>query len=294
MTVSLRVFGFPLDQYLALAQEADRLGFHAIFVPDHLVAPLEYAPQYPYRETGRPRFLPDTPFADPWVMLGYLAAATTSIRLGVGVFVLPLRNAFAVAKAAATVQVLSGGRLLFGVGVGWMREEFDAVGEEFERRGSRAEEMVEVMRKLWSGEPVEHAREWLQFPLVQSSPPARPTIPLLFGGTSPIALRRAARLGDGWYGPPSPLEEAIEYRAVLTAERAAARPEASAFRMFVRVPGLATVEAALKFRDAGFADVVVDVPREIPGIDGKCEWLRGLAASLGQAGFPVGRSCRNV
>jgi probable F420-dependent oxidoreductase len=294
MRVSVRVFGFPLDQYLALAQEADRLGFHAIFVPDHLVAPLAYAAQYPYRETGRPRFLPDTPFADPWVMLGHLAAATTRIRLGIGVFVLPLRNAFAVAKAAATVQVLSGGRLLFGVGIGWMREEFDAVGEQFERRGPRAEEMVAVMRKLWSGEPVEHAGEWLQFPLVQASPPARPTIPLLFGGTSVTGLRRAARLGDGWYGPPSSLEQAIGHRAALTAERAAARSEATAFPIFVRVTGPATVEAALKFREAGFADLVIDVPREIPGIDRKLQWLRELAASLGQEGFHLCGACRSV
>ncbi|MBM3347023.1 MAG: LLM class flavin-dependent oxidoreductase, partial [Betaproteobacteria bacterium] len=154
MKISVRIFGFPLDSYAPIARAAEALGFEALWIPEHLVAPLKFEANYPYRSTGRPSFLPDTPFADPWVMLGHLAAMTRRIKLGVGVFVLPLRNPFVAAKAAGTAQALSNGRILMGVGIGWMREEFDTVGEKFERRGARTDEMLAVMKKLWSGQPV--------------------------------------------------------------------------------------------------------------------------------------------
>lgn len=284
MRLSVRLFGFPLADYAPIARRADELGFEAVWIPEHLVAPLEFQANYPYRSSGRPSFLPDTPFADAWVMLSHLAALTTRIRLGVGVFVLPLRNPFVVAKAAATAHELSGGRVLMGVGIGWMREEFDTVGEPFERRGARSEEMLVVMRKLWTGQPVEHQGEWYRFAKLQMSPGLTRPLPMLFGGTGELAMRRAARLGDGWYAPPGDLAAAMGYRDQLRRELAAAGRDPADFQLWVRAPAAsasseeATVKSALaQFRDAGFEHVVVQVPLDLPDTAARVGWVEQLS-----------------
>ena len=281
MKVSIRVFGFPIADYAPIARRADELGFEALWIPEHLVAPLAFEANYPYRSTGRPSFLPDTPFADAWVMLSHLAAVTTRIRLGVGVFVLPLRNPFVVAKAAGTAQELSGGRVLMGVGIGWMREEFAAVDAKFERRGARTDEMLAVMKKLWSGQPVEHAGEWYQFDPLQMSPGLTQPMPIIMGGAGEQALRRAARIGDGWYGPPCELAAAIDYRSALHRELEAAGRDKSAFQLWVRGP-VATDESAVKdglakFQEAGFEHVVMQVPLDLPDNAARIDWVERLS-----------------
>ena len=281
MKLSVRIFGFPLAGYAAIAKRADELGFEALWIPEHLVAPHAFDANYPYRDTGRPSFLPDTPFADAWVMLSHLAAVTTRIQLGVGVFVLPLRNPFVVAKAAGTAQELSGGRVLMGVGIGWMREEFAAVGAAFERRGARTDEMLEVMKKLWTGQPVEHAGEWYRFDALQMSPGLTRPLPIIMGGAGEQALRRAARVGDGWYGPPCDFAQTLGYRSALHRELAAAGRDPSAFQLWVRGPVAADesgVKAGLaQLREAGFAHVVMQVPRELPDDAARVGWLEQLS-----------------
>ena len=118
MRLSVSMFGAPIGAYADVARCADELGYEALWIPEHLALPLDYAAKYPYQASGKLGFEPDTPFADPWVMFGHLAAVTKQLQLGVGVFVLPLRNPFVVAKAAATAQILSNGRVLMGVGIG--------------------------------------------------------------------------------------------------------------------------------------------------------------------------------
>jgi probable F420-dependent oxidoreductase len=281
MKLSVRVFGFPLRDYAPIARRADELGFEAVWIPEHLVAPIEFEANYPYRNTGRPSFLPDTPFGDAWVMLSHLAAVTSRIKLGVGVFVLPLRNPFVVAKAAATAQELSGGRVLMGVGLGWMREEFETVGEPFERRGARTEEMLKVMAKLWTGGPVEHDGEWYRFRKLQMSPGLSQPLPMLFGGAGDAALKRAARIADGWYGPPCDLAAAIGYRDKLHVELAAAGRDAAGFQLWVRAPATSD-EAAMRaafaqFRAAGFEHLVVQVPLDLPDNAARVAWVEKLA-----------------
>jgi probable F420-dependent oxidoreductase len=279
--ISIRVFGFPLRDYAPIARCADQLGFEAVWIPEHLVAPLEFEANYPYRSTGRPSFLPETPFADPWVMLAHLAAVTTRVKLGVGVFVLPLRNPFVVAKAAATAHNLSGGRVLLGVGIGWMKEEFAAVGESFQRRGARSEEMLVVMKKLWTGLPVEHQGEWYRFGRLQMSPGLAAPLPMLFGGTGEIALRRAARLADGWYAPPGDLAAALGHRDALRREIAAAKRDPAGFQFWMRAPAVADepgVKTAIgQFRDAGFEHLVVQVPLGLPDAATRVAWVEQLA-----------------
>jgi alkanesulfonate monooxygenase SsuD/methylene tetrahydromethanopterin reductase-like flavin-dependent oxidoreductase (luciferase family) len=117
--------------------------------------------------------------------------------MGTGVYILPLCNPFVSARSAATIQLLSKARLLFGVGSGWLEEEFSAVGERFSNRGGRSEEVIEVMRRLWTGEPVTFSGQYVGFEGVQLSPPVSPSIPIVVGGMTTLAARRAARIGDG-------------------------------------------------------------------------------------------------
>src|SRR3954454_5521684 len=128
MKFSMQLFGCGADEYLPLVERAEQLGFECVWLADHVVTPLAFEKKYPYAASGDPGFRPETPLSDVAVTLAYVAARTSRIRLGTGVFVLPMRNPFHVARAWAALQTLSGGRAVLGVGAGWMEEEFDAVG----------------------------------------------------------------------------------------------------------------------------------------------------------------------
>jgi probable F420-dependent oxidoreductase len=280
MKLSILSSGTPLLDCAAMAQRAEALGFEAMWVPNHLVAPHQFEPAYPYQATGRPRFSPDTPFADPWIMITHLAGQTRTLQLGVGVFVLPLYNPFAAAKAVATTQELSGNRVLFGVGIGWMKEEFEIVGEPFARRAARTEEMLVVMKKLWTGRPVEHQGEWYRFDTLQMSPGVAAP-PILWGGTSAPALERAARLCDGWFGPPSPIEQTLAVREALLRNLAAAGRDPSQFSIWARASE--TIDAAVigRYRDAGFKHLALRPPDALTG-EPRMAWLDQVAEWAGR------------
>jgi probable F420-dependent oxidoreductase len=141
-----------------------------------------------------------SPLPDPLVWLSYVASATARIRLATGVLILPQRNPLVLAKEVATLDHLSGGRVVLGVGVGWLAEEFDALGVPFRRRGARADEYIEVMRRLWDGDHAAHDGEFVSFSDVSSNPkPARGRVPIVVGGHSEAAARRAGRIGDGFF-----------------------------------------------------------------------------------------------
>lgn len=181
-----------------MARAAELNGWHAMAVSDHVVHPDTIRSPYPYTPDGTPRFSADTPWPDPWVLIAAMAAVTSELRFLTNVYVLPLRNPFVVAKAVGTAAVLSGDRVALGIGMGWMEEEFELLEQPFRARGKRADEMLEVMRKLWSGESVEHRGEFYRFDPVRMLPAPRAPIPIYVGGTSDAALRRVARLADGW------------------------------------------------------------------------------------------------
>ena len=187
-----------------IAARAEAAGYGAVFVPDHVVFPVQVDSPYPYSPDGSFPFALDTPLYDPWVVLGTIAAATSTIKLGTGVYVLPLRHPFVTARAVTSVDVLSGGRAVLGVGAGWLAEEFTALGLDPRRRFSRLEECVDVLRALWTEEqPSYHGRHF-DFEAVHFAPrPAStPHPPILLGGDSDHALARAARirrrLDVGW------------------------------------------------------------------------------------------------
>src|SRR5690606_10489555 len=156
-------------------------GFDQVALSDHVVQPEKLESTYPYTRSGRPMFPPDTPWPDVWVTIGALAARTERISFVTHVYVLPARNPFVVAKAVGTAAVLSGGRVQLGVGAGWMREEFAALEQPFERRGARMEEQIQVLRTLWRGGMVEHHGEFYDFDRLEMAPAPPEPVPILIG-----------------------------------------------------------------------------------------------------------------
>jgi probable F420-dependent oxidoreductase len=238
------------DQLVEASVAIEEFGFDGIAVSDHLVFPQRIDSKYPYTADGDPWWTPGTDWPDPWVTIGAMAAVTSRVRFTTNVYVLPLRDVFNAAKSVGTAAVLSGGRVALGIGAGWMREEFDLVGQPFERRGARMEEMVAVMRELWAGGMVEHRGAHLDFPAVQMSPAAG-HIPVWVGGTSDLALRRAARVGDGWIGINTPMAELTTVAERLLEERRTAGREGEPFAILGAIDEPPTVDNVKRLEDAG-------------------------------------------
>ncbi len=181
-----------------IARTAEEAGFGGLIVSDHMIYPGELKTPYPYTSHGKPRWEPETPWAEPMVAIGAMSAVTTTLRFVTSVYLLVLRHPVLAAKAISTAAVMSNDRLTLGVGAGWMREEFDLLGIRFERRGARLGESIEVLRKVLAGGYVEHHGEFFDFEPISISPVPTKPVPIYGGGLSQPALRRAARLCDGW------------------------------------------------------------------------------------------------
>ena len=188
------------DGALALARAAEDAGFDSLWTVEHVFVPEGYESEYPYDKSGRMPGKENAPIPDPLIWLAFLASATTTIKLGTGILIVPQRNPVVLAKECATLDMLSGGRLLLGVGAGWLEEEFDAIGVPFKERGRRLDDHVAAMRELWSEGISNFNGEFTQFGDGHSYPkPASGTIPIVIGGHSPAAAKRAGRLGDGFF-----------------------------------------------------------------------------------------------
>lgn len=188
------------DQLIEIARFAEEVGFSGLMSGDHAVYPESIAPDYPYSDSGQPPMHPSDEYPDQTAIFAAMAAVTRTLEFTCGVYVLPLRNPHEVARATATLAILSDNRFILGVGVGWMKEEFDIYGVDFHRRGRITDESIEVLRKLWRGDMVEHHGEHFDFPRIQLSPAPKQFPPIYIGGASEVALRRAARVGDGYIG----------------------------------------------------------------------------------------------
>lgn len=194
------------EEYAQLAQAAEQNGFSAVTLADHLIYPQQFSVPYPYTEDGVPRFGEMDPFPDPWIAVAGMAAVTRTLEFYTSVFVLPSRNPTHVAKTLATAAVFSNNRVTLGVGMGWMPEEFAISGESFARRGKRADEMLDVIQALWSGEQVEYHGEFYDFEPVRMLPAPSKKIPIWVGGFSEPAMKRAAK-HDGWIADSHTLDE---------------------------------------------------------------------------------------
>jgi probable F420-dependent oxidoreductase len=187
-----------------MARRLEHAGFDALWVSDHIVMPVTVASRYPFAADGKATWSSHTPYLDAVVALALMAAVTERATIGTAVLVLPLRNPVVFAKQAATIDVASGGRLRLGVGAGWLREEFDALNVPFDDRGSRLVEWLELARDLWTGTPAPHSSERYTLPEgVVCVPTPAHDIPVLVGGHSPAALRRAGRHANGWMAQQS-------------------------------------------------------------------------------------------
>ncbi|MFA5524673.1 MAG: LLM class F420-dependent oxidoreductase [Tissierellales bacterium] len=206
MKFGYMMLGVSLKYQGACAVRAEQRGFESVWLPEHLVMPEVMPDSYPYTADGKPGIVPQTPLFDPWVLISHLAAQTTTLRFGTAVYILPLRHPLVTARALVTLDRLSRGRVILGAGIGWLKEEFDAVGLPFNKRGKLMDEIIPLLRRLWSEEVVKHEGEHYQFGPIRFEP--KPTldtgIPIEIGGSSPPALRRIGAMGDGWVEPGSP------------------------------------------------------------------------------------------
>jgi probable F420-dependent oxidoreductase len=196
---------------LAFARRIEDLGFGSLWASDHVVIPFEIRSRYPYGESGEFPLSPTTSFLEPLTALALVAGVTERVALGTSILVLPHRNPVLAAKTIATLDHLAGGRVILGVGVGWMREEVTVLGAPFERRGAWSDEAIQAMRACWTEERSTFHGQFFDFDALGVFPkPARGNIPIWIGGHTPGALRRTARFGDGWhaaFAPPKRLEE---------------------------------------------------------------------------------------
>jgi probable F420-dependent oxidoreductase len=194
-----------------LARAAEEVGFHSIWAVEHAVVPLEYASTYPYDDGGRLfKGASQLDISDPLIWLAFAAALTTKIRLATGILILPQRNPLIAAKEIASLDRLSNGRIDLGIGVGWLREEFDALGVPFEKRGARTDEYLRAIRVLWSETEAEYHGEFVDFAPVYCQPkPTQSSIPILVGGHSDRAARRAGELGDVFFPAERPVETLV-------------------------------------------------------------------------------------
>ena len=188
------------DGAAAIGEAAERAGFDSLWTVEHVVVPREYASTYPYSGNGKMPGGSDFDIPDPLIWLTWVAARTTTLRLGTGVVILPQRNPVVLAKEVATLDMLSGGRVELGVGIGWLQEEFEILGASFPDRARRTEEYIAAMRALWSQDAATFSGETVTFADAISRPrPVDRRVPVHIGGHSPAAARRAGRVGDGFF-----------------------------------------------------------------------------------------------
>jgi probable F420-dependent oxidoreductase len=221
------------------ARAAEAAGFESLWTVEHVIFPDNYASQYPYSDTGKMPAAPSTPIPDPLIWLAYVAAATTTVRLATGILILPQRNPLVLAKEVATLDHLSGGRVELGVGVGWLKEEFEALGIPWERRGERTDEYIAAMRELWSKDHAAYRGQFTSFANASSNPkPVQASVPIVVGGHSRAAAERAGRLGDGFFPGKGSVAELAEAFDIVRQTAAAAGRDPAAIEFSAGHPGI--------------------------------------------------------
>lgn len=244
------------EDLVPLAIACEELGFEGVLVADHVVGHRETESRYPYAyNDGEADFVAEVEFPEPFSAICAMAARTTRLRFATQIYVAPLRHPILLAKALATASVLSGHRVALGAGVGWLREEFRALGQDFETRGRRLDEMIEVMRKLWRGEMVEHHGEFFDFDLLRMRPAPLAPVPILLGGLHPKVLERAGRLGDGWISPGNSPAELVGIRAAIEAARSRAGRSGQPFEYIVPAANPGELDAYRSLNDPSIAIV---------------------------------------
>lgn len=264
--------GFPHQQAMIdFARQAEAAGVESLWTFEHVIVPMDYESKYPYDKSGKMAITPETNFVDPLICLSAVAAATSKVRLGTGVNILSQANPLYMAKQAAGLDFLSNGRFMLGVGIGWLEEEFDAVGVPFARRGARFDDYVQAMRKVWSGEVVEHQSDFISWTNFKSYPvPVQDRLPVIIGGDKGKVYQRIAKYGDGWYAPtrsPEDLAARLEELKAVCAEEGRNYDEIEITAMWTMRGGIDELKA---YADLGVArlNVPLAAMREANPADG--------------------------
>src|SRR5215472_8223851 len=242
-----------------IATTAERLGYSTIWAPEHVVLLDQYTSKYPYSSGQFPAPV-DTPIGDPFTTLAYAAACTSTIWLGTGICLVPEHNPLVLAKTAATLDRLSSGRFILGAGVGWLAEEFQALGISFDRRAQRTREYIEVMRKLWTERSSSHQGEFANFSNVLSypKPVSEKGVPVWFGGESNPALRRVAEYGDGWIGfNLLPDQASAKIKRIEELLKANGRKRSDVHLAVSPYPNPIKTDDLKRYRDAGVDEIAL-------------------------------------
>lgn len=276
---------FPLrpQQIVEVALEAERLGFDSVWLGEHVVTPVVSRSRFPYaglQDEAHEAFHSGLPFYDPYAVLGYLAAVTKTVRLAVAVSIVPLHDPFHLARSVTTLDLFSNGRFMFGMGGGWLKEEFEIMGRDWDTRGRRFDETLEVMVSLFNDEVTEYHGKTLVVPPVGMipKPQTRPHPPFVFGGHAPAALRRAAQRGNGWLASELSPAEMVVAVTTLTRLRAECGRGDQPFEVSCSVTGEVEPDLVQRYADAGVQRLVVR-----PWVRGRdaVPNVRAMAARLG-------------
>lgn len=266
------------DQLVEIARCAEEIGMHGVMNSEHLFLTKQTSSRYPYTPDGKMNHALDYDYPDVWASFAAMAAVTAKLRFSSSVYLLPLRHPIEVAKQAGTCALISNNRVTIGFGIGWLKEEFDQMGVDFATRGKRAEEMVEVMRKLWAGGVVSHQGQFFNFDSIEMRPVPTQAVPFYYGGKSRTAFRRAAVLCDGYVGPGHSMNEIPGLIAELTALRADSPRASEPFETIVPILPIDLDRGADDYRrmqDMGVTATFLP-PFDAGGID------RGHTSGLGR------------
>jgi probable F420-dependent oxidoreductase len=230
---------------------------------EHVIVPVAYDSKYPYNKSGNMGAAPETNFVDPLIALSAVAAATKTLRLATGVNILSQTNPIYMAKQAASLDFISNGRFMLGVGIGWLKEEFEALGVPFERRGARFDDYVAGMRKIWSGDVVEHESDFISWKGFKSYPlPVQNPFPVVMGGVKGKIFERIAQLGNGWFAPTGDPTELKGHMTDLAKACDAAGRDMGDIEITCMWPGVGGKEFLEELASVGVSRVVVPMMGE--------------------------------
>jgi probable F420-dependent oxidoreductase len=255
-------FGMPLmvgpRNWVSFTQEAESAGFESVWLPEHLIMPVEMHGHPGHPDDGESPIPSDLPVWDVWMQIAFLAPQTSTIRFGTNVYNIGLRHPFVTARAVTTADLMTGGRVEFGIGSSWMSEEWQAVQQDFATRGKRVDESIRVIQRLFTEDVIEHSGEFFEFQPVKffPKPVQGPYPPMVIGGDSPAAMRRAAELGDGWI----PMEQTLDTlpgNLEKVAELRQKYGRTGPFEVTLGAIGGATVDGIRRLEDLGVDRVLV-------------------------------------
>lgn len=262
MKYGVSLFPLRAQQIIDVTRTAEELGFDSVWLGEHVITPVKNDSRFPYAgdsDDSHEAFHANLPFYDPYAALGYLAGITKTIKLGVSISIVPLHDPFHLARSVTTMDLFSQGRFIFGAGGGWLKEEFEIMGRDFETRGKRFDETLDVMVSLFNDDVTEYDGVTLKIPPISMSPKPemRPHPPFVFGGHAKAALRRAGRRGNGWLASELSPEEIKPLIDMLAQFREEAGRADVPFEISCAVMGDLSEELIQQYKAVGVHRLVV-------------------------------------